>query len=98
MAKFHYQSVFTFQVIQENAFLVSCLGIWTHHAIQGPLILKSKYLKKENNFWRKIKDICLFQKFTLLDLKFSLLNISFKYFKEVKDLHRTLQNTFDKTF
>ena len=26
--KCHYQIVFTYQVIQKNVFLVSCLGIW----------------------------------------------------------------------
>ena len=28
LAKFHYQTVFTSQVIQENVFCVSFLGIW----------------------------------------------------------------------
>ena len=33
LAKFYYQTVFTFQVIQENVFHVSCLGIWWRHDI-----------------------------------------------------------------
>ena len=33
LAKFHYQTVFTSQVIQQNVFRVSCLGIWWRHDI-----------------------------------------------------------------
>ena len=33
LAKFHYQTVFTSQVIQWDVFRVSCLGIWWRHDI-----------------------------------------------------------------
>ena len=42
------------------------------------------YLKKEKSFCHETEDICLFQKFTLLDLKLFLLYISFKYCTVVK--------------
>ena len=50
LAQFHYQIVFTFQVIQ-YVFRVSCLGIWWRHDIWISKTLKVDYLKNEKSFW-----------------------------------------------
>ena len=55
LAKFHYQIVFTSQVIQWNVFPVSCLGIWWRHDIWTSENLKFDYLKNEENFWGEVK-------------------------------------------
>ena len=50
LAKFHYKAVFAFQVIQQNEFRVSCLGIWWRHDIWISQNLKFDYLKNEKSF------------------------------------------------
>ena len=45
LAKFHHQTMFTSQVIRQNVFRVSCLGIWWRHKICISEKLKSDYLK-----------------------------------------------------
>ena len=48
LAKFHRQTVFTYQVIQWNVFLVSGLGIWWRHEIWKCRILKFDFLESSN--------------------------------------------------
>ena len=59
MAKFHYQTVFISQVIQQNVFRVSCVGIWWRHDIRIPEKLKFDYLEKEKSFQSEIKTFFL---------------------------------------
>ena len=49
--------MFASQVIQQNAFRVSCLGIWWHHKIQISEKLESDYLKNKKSFQSEIKNI-----------------------------------------
>ena len=57
LAKFHYQTTFTSQVIQQYVFHVSCLGIWCRHDIWISKMLKVHYLKNEKSFRSEIKSI-----------------------------------------
>ena len=59
LARFYYQAVFASQVIQENMFRVSCLGIWQCHDIWISEKLKSEYLKNEKSFRSEIKTFLL---------------------------------------
>ena len=45
LAKFHYQTVFSSQVIQLNVFCVSYLGIWWRHDIWISEKLKFDFIK-----------------------------------------------------
>ena len=54
--------MFTSQVIQQNMFRVSCLGIWWRHKIWKPEKLKSDYLKNEKSFQIEIRNIFPFFK------------------------------------
>ena len=49
--------VFNSQIIQENAFLVLCLGIWWRHEIWISGILKFDFLENKKSFWSEIKNI-----------------------------------------
>ena len=62
LAKFHWQAVFTSQVIHWNIFLVLCLGIWWCHEIWKCRILNFDFLKNKKKFWRKIKTFFLMWK------------------------------------
>ena len=57
LAKFHYQTAFPSQVIQQYVFRVSCLGIWWRHDIWISKMLKVDYLKNEKSFRSEIKSI-----------------------------------------
>ena len=57
ISKFHYQTVFTYQVIQQNVFRVSCISIWWRHDICISENLKFDYLKNEKSFRSEIKSI-----------------------------------------
>ena len=57
LVNFHYQIVFTSQVIQWNVFLVSCLGIWWRHDIWISEKSTFDYLKNEKSFRSEIKSI-----------------------------------------
>ena len=57
LAKFHYQTAFTSQVIQEYVFHVSCLGIWWRHDVWISKMLKIDYLNNEKSFQSEIKSI-----------------------------------------
>ena len=61
LAKFHHQTMFTSQVIQQNVFRVSCLGIWWRHKIWMFRKLKSDYLKNEESFQSEVKNISYFK-------------------------------------
>ena len=50
LAKFHYQIVFTSQVIHQVAFLVLYLGIWWRHEIWISKILKFDFLDNKKSF------------------------------------------------
>ena len=50
-------TVFTSQLIQETGFLVLCFGIWWYHEIWISTILNFDFLKNEESFWSKIKNI-----------------------------------------
>ena len=60
LTKFHYQTVFTFQVIQQNVFHVSCLGVWWRHDIWISEKKNFDYLKNEKSFRSEIKNIFTF--------------------------------------
>ena len=49
--------MFTSQVIQQNVFGVSCLGIWWRHNIWISENLKFDYLKNQKSFWSEITNI-----------------------------------------
>ena len=49
VAKFRHQTMFTSQVLWQNLFLVSCLGIWWRHKIWISERLKSDYLKNKKS-------------------------------------------------
>ena len=61
LVKCHHQIVFTSQVIQQNLFHVSCLGIWWRHDIWKPeksnMII---YLKNKRSFLKLNKKNFLF--------------------------------------
>ena len=57
LAKFHYQTEFTFQVIQQNLFLVLYLAIWWRHEIWRSKVLKFDFLENEKSFRSEIKNI-----------------------------------------
>ena len=57
LAKIHYQTVVTLQVIQYNVFPVSWLGISWRHGIWISEKLKLDYLKNKKSFWSEIKNI-----------------------------------------
>ena len=67
LAKFHYQTVITSQVILWNLFGVSCLGIWWRHNIWISEKLKFDYLI--NAFDGKWKCFSFFRKCSPLDIK-----------------------------
>ena len=70
LVKFHYQTVFTSQVIQQNVFRVSYLDISWRHDIWIFENLKFDYLKNEKSLQSAIKNIFpLFHKCSLLDIK-----------------------------
>ena len=50
LVKRHHQIVFTSQVIQQNVFHVSCLGIWRRHDIWISEKSKNDYLKNKKSF------------------------------------------------
>ena len=43
--------------IQQNVFLVLCLGIWWRHEIRISKLLNFDFLENENNFLSEIKNI-----------------------------------------
>ena len=57
LAKFHYQTAFTFQFIQQYMFRVSCLGIWWRHDIWVSQMFQFDYFKNQKSFRSEIKSI-----------------------------------------
>ena len=57
LAKFHYQTVFTSQVIHQYLLRVSCLCIWWPHDIWILEKIKFDYLKNEKSFRNEMKNI-----------------------------------------
>ena len=57
LAKFHYQTVCTSEVIRLYVFRVSCLGTWWRHDISISEKLKFDYLKNKKSFRSEIKNI-----------------------------------------
>ena len=68
LAKFHHQTIFTSQVIQQNVLHVSSLAIWWRHDIWIFEVLKSDYLKNKKSLQSEIKKK-IFQKCSLLEIK-----------------------------
>ena len=72
LAKFHYQTMFTTNVIQINVFCVSCLRIWWRHDIWISEKLSIEYLKiwlsQERKELSKGRAFPLFGKWSPLDL------------------------------
>ena len=62
--KFQSQTVFTFYIIQQNVFLVSCFGISWRHDIWISAKFKFDYLKNEKSFRSETKNI--FPRFKVL--------------------------------
>ena len=59
VAKFHYQTLFTSQIIQQNGFRVSCWSIWWRLNISISQNITFDYLKNEKSFRGEIKNILL---------------------------------------
>ena len=67
LAKFHLKRVlFSSRVIQWNAFLVLCSGIWWHHEICKCRILKFDFSENKKSFWSEKKTVFLVWQVLLL--------------------------------